>query len=389
MNEINKWMNQYVRSGKLSGAQLLIAQKGEVKHSAYTGTADREAGRQWQEDTIVRIYSMTKPITTVALMQLYERRLVDLDDPVEKFIPSLKDMQVLRPDAKKITDTRPAAVKPTLRHLLTHTAGFTYGFNPGILAAAYMECGINFAHLQNSLAEEIDKLSKLPLQFTPGTRWNYGVSTDVAGRVVEVVSGQALDQYFADNILAPLSMKDTSFCLPAEKLSRFASLYGPDSQGGLEVMERADESIFLDQNMKGYSGGGGLLSTTQDYFHFAEMLRKKGECRGHRLLQEETVDLMMQNHLPGDLAAVGEPVFAEVPFAGVGFGFGGWSMIDPDTAGVKGSKGDFGWGGRASTVFWIDPTLDLTVIFMTQLKPSNIYPLRSEFREIVHKYFSN
>ena len=388
MNEINEWMNEYVRSGRLPGAQLLIAQKGDILFSAYSGTADREVERPWQEDTIVRIYSMTKPVTTVALMQLYERRLVDLDDPVEDFIPSLKDMQVLRPDAHNITDTSPATVKPTLRHLLTHTAGFTYGFNPGVLAAGYMECGINFAHLQNSLAEEIDKLGKLPLQFTPGTRWNYGVSTDVLGRVVEVVSGQPLDQYMSDNILVPLNMNDTSFCLPAEKVPRFASLYGPDGKGGLEVMERADESIFLDPEMKGFSGGGGLLSTTGDYFHFAEMLRRKGEYRGQRLLQAETVDLMMQNHLPGDLAAVGEPVFAEVPFTGVGFGLGGWSMIDPATAGVKGSKGDFGWGGRASTVFWIDPKLDLTVIFMTQLKPSNVYPLRSELREIVHKYIS-
>lgn len=382
---ITDWMNRYIDGGKLAGAHTLIARHGEVVYSNCAGMADMERRLKWQSDTILRIYSMTKPVTTVALMMLLEKGLLCLDDPVEEYIPAFKDMQVLRPGAQDISQTAPAEVKLTIHHLLLHTSGLTYGFNAGPLSAAYNDAKVDFAVLKRSLAEEIDNLATLPLQFTPGTRWNYGVSTDVVGRLVEIISGMRLDQFFQENIFAPLGMGDTSFYLPEEKADRMASLYGPGENGSLSLMESGENSLFLNQRMKGFSGGGGLLSTAGDYLKFCEMLRCGGSYGETRLLGPRIVDFMKNNHLPGDLKSIGEPVFAEIPFAGVGFGLGGWVMLSPPKAEIIGSAGDFGWGGRASTVFWIDPVEELSVIFMTQFKPSNHYRLRRELRALTYQ----
>jgi len=378
-------MKRYVDGGKLAGTQTLIARSGKIAYHQSIGQADRESGLPWKNDTMARFYSMTKPITSVALMMLYEKGLFHLDDPLEEFIPAFKNMQVLRPQARSIEDTEPAKAKITVHNLLTHMSGMTYGFNEGVLGKHYDASKMDFGPTRGSLESQIEKLAEMPLQFNPGTRWNYGVSTDVVGRLVEIISGQDLRSYFHDNIFSPLGMVDTDFGIPKEKINRYATAYGADETGALMVMDPAGKSAFRKENVACYSGGGGLISTASDYLKFAEMLRCRGAYDGGQLLGPRTVDFMMENHLDGDLAQYGQAVFSEVSFVGVGFGLGGWVMMDPPLSQMMGSPGDFGWGGMASTVFWVDPMEDMTVLFLTQFIPSSHYPLRKELRSLVYQ----
>ena len=382
---ITDWMQRYVDAGKLSGAQTVIARGGKIAYSKSVGLREIESKTPWSDDTMARFYSMTKPITSVALMMLYEKGLFHLDDPVEEFIPAFKDMQVLRPQARSIDDTEPAKNKITVHNLLTHMSGMTYGFNLGVLGNQYEAMKMDFGPTRGPLEGEIEKLSTLPLLFEPGSRWNYGVSTDVVGRLVEVISGQDLKSYFHEHIFSPLGMVDTDFGVPEEKLSRFASAYGSDEKGGIKVLDSAANSAFRMENVVCYSGGGGLVSTAADYLKFAEMLRRRGAFEGGRILGPRTVDFMTSNHLDGDLAGYGQPVFSEVSFVGVGFGLGGWVMLEPSLSQMMGSPGDFGWGGMASTVFWVDPLEDMTVLFLTQFIPSSFYPLRKELRAVLYQ----
>ncbi len=385
LENITHWMNRYVESGKLAGTQTLVARHGKPVYFNSVGNLDQENNIPWADNTIARFYSMTKPVTSVALMMLYERGLFHLDDPVEEFIPSFANMRRLRPQARDIDDTEPVATLPTVHHLLTHQSGLTYGFNGGVLGDAYVNSKMDFGVKRGTLEEQVDRLAELPLQFDPGSRWNYGVSTDVAGRVLEVISGQSLKDFLEENIFDPLGMTDTAFDVPEDKIDRFASLYGRGEDGNLTLADPAATSIFKAGATTCYSGGGGLVSTADDYFKFAEMIRNRGKFGSVRLLGSRTVDFMTQNHLDGDLADNGQPVFSEVSFEGVGFGLGGWVMLDPPKSQMMGSVGDFGWGGMASTVFWVDPVEDLTVIFLTQLVPSSLLPLRKELRALVHQ----
>jgi len=382
---ITDWMGRYVSAGKLAGAQTLVARGGQVVYSNWTGVLDLETGDKWQEDTIARFYSMTKPITSVALMSLYEKGLFHLDDPVEVFLPEFADMRVLRPNAQSIDDTVPCTVKPTIRHMLTHCSGLTYDFNLGVLESEYGTNKINFGPGKPTLAEEVKRLATFPLKFEPGSRWNYGVSTDVVGRLVEVISGQSLDAFIQENILDPLEMNDTSFFIEGVKQDRLASSYTPDGKGGIKLVDSGANTIYTKDRVTCLSGGGGLLSTVPDYLRFAEMLRNKGRAGKAQILGPRTASFMMSNHMPGDLASMGQAVFSEVSFEGVGFGLGGWVMLDPPKSQMMGSAGDFGWGGMASTVFWVDPVEDLVVVFATQLLPSSFHPIRKELRALVYQ----
>jgi len=385
LENITDWMKKYVEAGKLPGAQTVITRGGEVAYSDWTGFADVERDKPWQENTIARFYSMTKPVTSFALMALYEKGLFHLDDPVEAFIPAFKDMRVLRKNATTIDDTEPCQTKPTIHHLLTHCSGLTYDFNLGVLESLYAEEKMDFGPRRGSLEEQINRLGEMPLKFEPGSRWNYGVSTDVVGRLVEVISGKSLDVYLQETFLDPLGMEDTAFDLAAGKTDRFAASYTPDKNGQLKLVENAERTVYAEGTVEGLSGGGGLLSTAADYLKFAEMIRQRGRHGSEQILGTRTVDFIMQNHMPGDLASMGQPVFSEVSFAGVGFGLGGWVMLDPPKAQMMGNPGDFGWGGMASTVFWVDPLEDMVVLFLTQLLPSSYYPLRKELRALVHQ----
>ncbi|MFT6559445.1 serine hydrolase domain-containing protein [Sneathiella sp.] len=385
LDHITDWMQRYVDAGKLPGAQTVVMRGGEVAYSGWTGFSDVENKVRWQEDTIARFYSMTKPVSSLALMTLYERGLFHLDDPIETFIPAFKDMRVLRKNAQSIEDTEPCITKPTVHHLLTHCSGLTYDFNLGVLETLYGEEKMDFGPRRGTLEDQIDRLAQMPLKFEPGSRWNYGVSTDVVGRLVEIISGQSLDQYFNDTFFEPLGMKDTAFDFRPEQQGRVAASYTPNTDGSLKLVENASNSVYAKGNVQGLSGGGGLLSTAGDYLKFADMIRRRGRFGDQQILGTRTMDFIMQNHMPGDLASMGQPVFSEVSFSGVGFGLGGWVMLDPTKAQMMGSPGDFGWGGMASTVFWVDPLEDMVVLFLTQLLPSSYYPLRKELRALAYQ----
>ncbi len=389
---IRHWMQRYVDQRKYAGSSLLLIQGGREAFFYTCGHRDLARELPFERDTVVRIYSMTKPITSVAIMMLVERGLFPLNAPVSDFLPEFADMQALVSDATRIDQTEPATT-PTVHQLLTHTSGLSYSFNPGILPEAMEAQELFFKPDQGVLADNVTKLATLPLAFQPGTRWEYSVATDVLGRIVEIVSGQSLDGFLLQDVFDPLGMTKTGFSVPHGASSRFASLYTPLAgdamalnsadvgENSLRLVDEAGKSPFERATM--YSGGGGLVSTIDDYARFAEMLRNRGQGNGHRLLGPKTVEFMMHNHLPGDIASMGPRSFAEQPMEGMGFGLAGAVVIQPGRTRVVGSQGDFSWGGMASTFFWIDYQNDLTSVFFTQLSPSSSYPSRAELKSLV------
>ena len=393
---IKPWMRGWVDRGLYPGAQCLIARRGKVVYCDQVGRQDIERDKPWERNTIVRIYSMTKPVTSAVLLMLYEDALCHLDTPLDEFIPEFADAQVLIDGAERLDQVEPATTRLTLHHLLTHTSGFTYGFNTGVLADAMEARQLNFsprrmladgtvlAPGQDSLSKMVADLAELPLAFDPGSRWNYGVSTDVLGRVIEVITGQSLDRVFRERVFEPLGMTDTGFKVPEAKQDRLAACYVKTPEDPLKLMDTGPGTAFSEKEVAILSGGGGLCSTIDDYLKFAEMLRRGGEFNGTRLLAPKTVETMTRNGLRGDLASMGQAVFSEVAFDGIGFGLGVAVMLDPGVAKTSGTEGDFGWGGMASTVFWVDPKLEMTTIFFTQLVPSSSYPVRKEMRAMAY-----
>ena len=388
LNRIKGWMQGYVDADQYAGCSVLIAQGGAEAFYHDCGLRDVADGLPWQRDTIARIYSMTKPITSAALMILVERGLVHLDAPVSNFIPAFGNARCLVAGATELDQTEPCAV-PTLHQLLTHTSGLSYSFNPGILPRAMREGKLDFDPRKRSLAEVADIVATLPLAFHPGTRWEYSVGIDIIGRVVEVISGKPFEDFLVEEMFDPLGMQETGFNVPSGAIDRFAALYTPlagdsfdlnaavKSGDSLRQVDGADGSPYLDTKMQ--SGGGGLVGTIDDYLKFAEMLRAGGKG----ILSPHTLSFMMRNHLAGDIASMGPSSFAEQPMDGMGFGIGGAVVLDPARARVPGSVGDFSWGGMASTFFWIDPKHDLSVVFFTQLSPSSSYPSRSQLKALV------
>lgn len=371
----------YVDTGKLPGYVVLVARRGKPAYRHYYGLANVERQQPIAEDTLFRIYSMTKPITSVALLQLYEQGHFQLDNPVAALIPAFQDLQVYVDGEGDQMTTKPPARAVTFRDLFTHTAGFTYGlFNSHPVDQRYRERQV----MGGTLAELIERVATIPLVFTPGSRWNYSVATDILGYLVEIISGQPLDHYFAEHILGPLGMVDTAFTVPAEKQARFAANYGYH-EGGMRLIDDPTASPYL-QAPRLRSGGGGLVSTCADYFRFAQMLLNKGELDGVRILGRKTVELMTANHMPnhGDLSSMGMPVFSETPYDGIGFGLGVSVMLNPAKAQILGSPGEFAWGGAASTAFWVDPVEEQIVIFLTQLMPSSSYPIRRALRVLTY-----
>lgn len=390
------WMQDYVDQRRHPGNSIVIARSGRLVWEHATGLSDIEKGRPFAMDTVARIYSMTKPITSVALMMLIERGLTQLDAPLSDILPEFVDCHALVPGAERIDQVERCA-PPKLHHLFTHTAGFSYPFNPGVLAREMDARGIMFRGDRGTLAEATAEVARLPLAFRPGTAWEYSVSIDILGRVVEVLSGQSFDRFLAEQIFAPLGMTDTAFNVAPDRLDRFAALYTPlaDNPMALNEMIMGDDPLRqVDTSDESspftrvtcFSGGGGLTGTIGDYLRFAEMLRQGGALEGERLLSPSTVAFMRRNHLPGggDIASLGPKSFAEMPMEGMGFGLGGSVLLDPGRNHVPGNVGDFSWGGMASTVFWIDPVAELSVVFFTQLTPSSSYPSRPQLKALVH-----
>lgn len=386
---IGPWMKNYLDAGKLAGTTAMVSRHGQVAYCESMGYQDIESRRPWTTDTILRFYSMTKPVTAVAVLMLYEQGCFQLDNPVADFIPSFKDMNVYVSGTKKDMVIEPVTRPMTIHHLLTHTSGLTYGgLNEGIIPELCIENRVEFKPNEGPLADVVDRLAQIPLEFQPGSRWNYGVSFDVLGRLVEVISGLPLDRFMEEKIFKPLNMKDTAFAVPKEKIHRFASLYERTGNSALALRENPENSPMID-SVETLAGGAGLVSTLADYFRFTEMLRRKGELDGKRLLSRKTVDYMTRNHLPGDLADMGQPAFNETTFEGIGFGLGVSVMLDPAKAQVIGTPGEYAWGGYASTAFWIDPVEDMIVLFLTQLIPSSAYPIRRELRVLTYQALIN
>ncbi|PKM05288.1 MAG: serine hydrolase [Gammaproteobacteria bacterium HGW-Gammaproteobacteria-6] len=375
----------YIAPGKLPGALTLVARRGEIAYLHAQGLMDVERNKPVQRDTLFRIYSMTKPITSIALMQLYEQGRFLLDDPVHKYIPAWHNLKVykagIHPQFLTTNTTRPMSI----RDLLTHQSGLTYGFmNRSNVDAAYRELKLDGGS-GLTLERLIHDLSRLPLEFSPGSAWNYSVATDVCGYLVQLLSGKPLDQYFAEHIFQPLGMTDTFFTVPADKIERLAACYQYQPGDKFSLQDDPHKSSFT--RAHGYlSGGGGLVSSIDDYYRFAQALANGGAMDGARIIGRKTLEFMRLNHLPGnqDLPGVSTGAFSETPYEGSGFGLGFSVKLDVAKSQTNGSVGEYGWGGMASTNFFIDPVEDLLMIFMTQLIPSSTYQVRQELRAIVN-----
>jgi CubicO group peptidase (beta-lactamase class C family) len=376
---------RYLDSEKIAGALTLVARKGQVAHLSVLGQMDLERNKPMTEDTIFRIYSMSKPITSIALMMLYEHGHFQLDDPVYKYIPEWRNLRVYELGNHPRWVTAPCERPMTIRDLFCHMSGLTYGFMERTnVDRAYRRLGVGRED-QKDLRAMIETLAGLPLEFSPGTRWNYSVATDVLGYLVELISGLPLDEYFRTQIFEPLGMLDTGFSVPAEKVDRFAANYtrGRDKKPRLE--DDPATSLYSKPTTF-FSGGGGLVSTAADYLRFCRMLLNQGELDGQRLIGRKTIELMTMNHLPGgrDLTELATGAFSETTYEGVGFGLGFSVQLDCAKSQGVGSPGEYAWGGAASTAFWIDPSEELITIFMTQLMPSGSFNFRGQLKSIIY-----
>ncbi len=378
---------KYLTPGKLPCAMTLVARGGEVAHWGVQGFADIERKEKIAEDTVFRIYSMTKPVTSVALMMLVEEGKIALDDPVHRHIPAWRDLGVYKAGFVGTFQTARPARPMLVVDLLRHTSGLTYGFqNRTNVDAAYRKRGVGTLPSKGTLDAMVATLADMPLEFSPGAAWNYSVSTDICGHLVEKLSGKPLGQFFKERIFTPLGMTDTGFEVAPAGGDRFASCYAikPDGTGMMKIDDARDSAYLAPPTF--LSGGGGLVSTASDYLRFCRMMLGGGELDGQRLLGRKTVELMTMNHLPGGqfLSAMSQSLFSEASYDGIGFGLGFAVTLDPARSLIPGSVGEYSWGGVASTYFWIDPKEDLIAIFMTQFMPSTLYPLRRELRTAVY-----
>jgi CubicO group peptidase (beta-lactamase class C family) len=378
---------RYLDQGLIAGALTAISRRGKLAFLSAVGKMDRERDKAMRPDTIFRIYSMTKPVTSVALMMLHERGAFQLSDPVHRWLPAWEHLRVYRYGQYPNFVTVPAERAMTVRDLLTHTSGLSYGIMERThLDSAYRKLGIGNGKWTGTLSDMMERLATLPLEFTPGSRWGYSIATDVVARLVEIMSGQRFDEYLRERIFTPLGMVDTGYTVPADKIPRYAANYLRSADGGMSLFDDPADSAYARPSLF-FEGSSGLVSTAADYMRFAEMLRRGGALEGVRILGPRTVRYMTANHLPGgaDLSALAtESSFSETRFDGVGFGLGFHVVTDPVRAQAPGSAGEFGWGGMASTAFWIDPAEELSVVFMTQLVPSSALKVRGELKSIVY-----
>jgi CubicO group peptidase (beta-lactamase class C family) len=385
----------YIEPGKIAGCQTLVARRGHVAYFTSLGYADRERALPVADDTIFRLFSMTKPITSVALMTLYEQGYFQLNDPVSRVIPEWRNHEVWVSGEGADMVTRKPASPMTFRHVLSHTSGLSYG--GGLVALldeslrvklhpaeqAYVDRGVQ-RDRSETLATFVQKLARVPLRYDPGEQWMYSYSTDVCGYLVEAISGKPFDRYLQETIFDPLGMKDTAFHVAPENAARFAASYRRARDKSLRLLDDPARSQYLEKPAF-LSGGGGLTGTTADYARFCDMLRRGGELDGARVLGPRTIELMTRNHLKDgkDLTQLALGAFSETAYGGVGFGLGFATTLDEVAAGSMGA-GDYYWGGAASTIFWVDPVEDLYVIFMTQLIPSYTFNFRGQLKSIVY-----
>ena len=382
----------YVDNGKIAGAQVAVARHGHLAYYKSLGAMDLARGKAMADDAIFRIYSMTKPITSVALMTLYERGYFQLNDPVYRFFPSWRNQRVwVSGEGIDMVTERPH--RPlSMRDMLCHTGGLTYGDALAAIGAPSTGLAVDKIYAEKrvrrgdgeTLTDFMEKLADVPLLYQPGERWMYSLSTDVCGALVEKISGQRFDVFLKDNIFDPLGMNDTAFVVAPDKIDRFCANYRRGADKSLKLIDDPATSTYLKEPAF-FSGGGGLTSTTEDYLRFCEMLRRGGELDGARILGPRTIALMHRNHLKDgrDLTSMAIGGFSETANEGVGFGLGFAMTLDSVRNGTLG-EGDYYWGGAASTIFWVDPVEDLTVVFMTQMMPSGLFNFRGQLKSIVY-----
>ena len=379
LERLNRYMQAYVDDGKLAGIVTLLARRGKVFHHESFGNMASGSGAPMVPDAIFRIFSMSKPITSAALMTLHEEGEFQLDDPISAFIPELGHMTVCTGWGQTGPLLEAEKHPMTIRQLLSHTSGLSYGFHKDTpVDQMYRDADV--MSKDTDLATMMKRLGELPLAYQPGTDWRYSVATDVCGRLVEVLSGQSFDKYLSENIFEPLGMEDTGFYVPEEKLDRFPAVYGPSDSGPIEELDRP-----YDQPPVRFSGGGGLVATAADYSHFCQMMVNGGNLNGARILGPKTVDLMTRSHLPDAVKTFSLSEGRSDYTKGCGFGLGFRIIEDVAKNGVAGSAGAYSWGGAASTYFWIDPVEDMYAIFLTQFMPSGHYPIRAEFQTLVYQ----
>jgi CubicO group peptidase (beta-lactamase class C family) len=376
---------RYIEPEKIPGSITLVARRGQVCYLDIQGHRDVERGTPMTEDSILRIYSMSKPITSLAMMTLHEQGLFSLDDPVHRFIPAWRDLRVWRAGSLPLFETVSPERPMTIRDLFMHTSGLTYDFlRASNIDYAYRKLQVGRVRPGYTLQDMFDELAQLPLEFSPGERWNYSLSTDVLGYLVEVISGQSLPDYLDSVIFKPLGMVDTHFEIPADKVDRFASCYTRNMNKGKDLTDDGQDSEYANRSF--YSGGGGLVSTVGDYYRFCQMLLNGGTLEGRRIIGPRTLAFMTRNHLPGgkDMTAFATGGFSESAYDGVGFGLGFANSLDPVRNGHPGSAGSYFWGGLASTLFWVDPLEEMIVLFMTQLIPSRTFNFRGQLENIIY-----
>ena len=371
----------YVDDGKLAGVLTMVARDGRIAYVSTVGKRGADDERPLTEDALFRIYSMTKPITAVAAMILYEEGKFQLTDPVAKFVPELAELDVLVDGQRK-----PAQNKMTMQQLLAHTAGLSYGFNAENDAVDRLYQDANILSSED-LDDFTEKLAKLPLKYEPGTQWHYSVAVDVTGVVVERISGQSFDAFLQERLFDPLDMPDTFFNVPPEKMERFLPNHAWDAEN--EKLVPFDDTTFSNYtDTKFFSGGGGLVSTARDYMRFAEMMRNGGELDGVRILGPKTVELMSMDHVPASVNAGGAGERPTLRLLGedigMGFGLGFGVVTDVPASGVMGSQGEYNWGGAAGTLFWIDPVEEIVVVSMIQLMGSP-WPLREQLKVLTYQ----
>lgn len=384
---IDSHFARYVDDGRLAGWQAVVTRHGQVAHASTYGLRDKEAGLPVTPDTLWRVFSMTKPLTSVAAMMLWEEGRFELTDPISRWLPEFANPRVYEKGSWSDPRTVPAVEDIRVWHLMTHTAGLTYGFlNTSVVDTLYRQAGYELMPPAGlDLAAASQGLARFPLLFQPGTKWGYSVATDILGRLVEVVSGQSLDTFFTERILEPLGMTDTMWFADGTDAERLAALYGRHPGTGLAARLDVIGDVAL-RKPEFLSGGGGLVSSAYDYHRFTQMLLGGGELDGTRLLGNRTVRFMTTNHLPGgaELGALSTGGFAETTFDGIGFGLGFAVVLDPRAAKVPSSVGTFYWGGAASTAFFVDPVERLTAMFFTQLLPSAAHPIRPQLRQLIY-----
>ncbi|MBR9851925.1 MAG: beta-lactamase family protein [Rhodobacteraceae bacterium] len=378
---VEELTHSYVSSGRLAGAVIAVCTGSEILHTCAAGVQDLRSGTPVDARSLFRIYSMTKPITSAAAMMALEDGAYCLDDPVEKFIPAFSDVKILNADGS----LQPAKGVISIRHLLCHTAGMTLpSFSDDHLSPAYLLHGLDGMRSSGTLQEIVEKLARQPVLFEPGSRWAYSMATDVIGYLVEIWSGMPFERFLQTRIFQPLDMQDTGFQLKPEDAGRMTANYSVQAGKIGPEIDGAQDSSYL-TSPEFHSGAGGLLSTAGDYLRFMQMLINRGELDGRRFLQEETVALMLQNHLPRDMASFGAVEFNGEKWGGIGFGLGGSIVFAPERSGLPPAACHFGWTGAAGTAFFINPAAGFGALLLTQYMPSQSYSIRREFYEAVYE----